>query len=107
MSPAPASDMRKVSAMSVRSPMGMNSEVLKIKAEKVSPKRGSHSRSCIRSFIEGIPFRFYTMISVINRIKSIKNRRKMSSAKIKNEVPEEQFPKDRTKKDLNNFFFVL
>ena len=45
--PARASLMPKSIAMSVRRPIGMNSEVLKIKAESVIPMSGSHSRKVI------------------------------------------------------------
>lgn len=45
--PACASVMRKSAAISDKRPMGMNSDVLKIKAETVMPINGSHSRVVI------------------------------------------------------------
>ena len=39
--------MPKSIAMSVRRPIGMNSEVLKIKAESVMPTSGNHLRKVI------------------------------------------------------------
>ena len=47
--PAFDSEILKSAAMSDRSPIGMNSEVLKIKAENVSPVTGSQARRPVPS----------------------------------------------------------
>ena len=46
--PAFASLMLKSAAMSESSPIGMNSDVLKMKAEKVNAIRGNHSLIVVR-----------------------------------------------------------
>ena len=61
--PACASVMWKLAAISLKSPIGINSEVLNINAESVIPRSGSHSLNVIFLFIMlSLSFLFYVKL---------------------------------------------
>lgn len=63
--PALDSVMEKSEAMSVRSPIGMNSEVLNMNVEKVSPITGSHLRNPHEVFTFAISSVFNTLSGTV------------------------------------------